>query len=105
MTEAAAGFDYTGVSVLIGVVASAVVSVGNFILQIKAQKETKLARADTSQKLEVLHNLTNSQSEKLNQAIADGSFAAGEASGIAKERAEPMVARQDVADEGPKANG
>jgi hypothetical protein len=43
------------------------------------------------QKLAEVHNLVNSQSEKLNEAVRAGAFADGKADGIAEERAAPMI--------------
>lgn len=44
-----------------------------------------------AKKLEVVHNLVNSQSEKLNKAIEVGSFEKGKQAGALEERANPLT--------------
>ncbi len=42
-------------------------------------------------KIAQVHDLVNSQSERLNEAVRAGAFADGKADGIAEERAAPMI--------------
>ena len=70
--------DLIGISTLIGVVTTAVVSVVNLLRQ---GQDRKLARST--------HELVDGQSALLRKTIKSGSFAEGKAVGVTEERDRP----------------
>lgn len=72
--------DFQGIAILIGAVVAAIVTLGGFVLQVLI-----FLRQGR------LHVLVNSQSEKLNVAIAKNAFADGVQAGTDAERKNPMV--------------
>ena len=86
--------DYQGLATLITSLTAAVVAIVTLIRtgRVEARQGVMSTKQDTMEKKqEVIHTLVNSQSEKLNVAVATIARAEGRASGIAEEREKPMV--------------
>lgn len=88
-------------AILIGAVGLLLGQVAGFIaamVGLARQKEAKIERHEMSakqdkieNKQEAIHALVNSQSEKLNTAVATIARAEGKAAGIEEERVKPMI--------------
>jgi hypothetical protein len=74
-------FDLLGIAAVITAIGVTLGTIGNVVLQIvNLTRQGQMIEAGVvrDQKLDVVHNLVNGQSEKLNEAIRSGAFAAGE---------------------------
>ena len=83
---------------IIGTLTTAVIGVGGLVMQViilLRQSETQRQIGQSADKLVVLHDMVDGQSEKLNKAIGGQAFSEGKAEGIKSERANPMVASSD----------
>lgn len=73
--------DLGGIAAIIGAIAALITVVGSFVMQVLTfarQGQLMAAGAARDGKLAEVHDLVNSQSEKLNEAIRSVAFAAGE---------------------------
>ena len=75
MTEST---DFIGIAALVGAVTVSITSVGGFVLTAL----TFVRQRERDAKVEIIHTLVNSQSEKLNAAIKTGALAEGFKAGV-----------------------
>jgi len=78
---------------LIGALGTLAIGLGTMVIQIiilVRQSKTQAELADNKGRMAILHDMVDGQSEKLNKAIGEKSYAQGHADGIQTERAEPM---------------
>jgi len=93
--------DIGGVGIFLTGAAAIITAVGSIVLQkiainragniAKDVTEVKATTAEVKTTTDATHKLVNGQSEKLNAAIGEAAFAAGEKRGVESEREHPMV--------------
>lgn len=84
--------DSQGIALILGAVGILITTVGTFIVSMvtlfrQGRADQRSTERDT--KIAQVHDLVNSQSEKLNRAIEAGALARGKIEGALEERANP----------------
>lgn len=80
--------DYQGMAILIGAITAFLTVVGGFAMQIAIF----IRQGHAIQVSKELNASVDGQSKLLNEAVRSGAFSAGEAAGVATERANPQIA-------------